>query len=213
MVKTILMVDDEPDQLYMIKTTFHEHYEGEYKIVTASSGRDCIDYLEHNEKPDIILLDIMMPGMNGWEVQRTIKEHPEWRNIPIIFLTARDDSFSIKIGSTVSSEYVVKPYSLNDLKRTIDNVLQKPKSKKVFLDPSQKDSLQEVVNIGASNAATALSKMVHKYIKIGIPNIKALPLEQTMNSLKNLDTSIGIYIELSPEYPTYCLLLINQFTF
>jgi len=210
MVKTILMVDDEPDQLYMVKTSFHEHFEGEYNIVTVSSGKECINYLEKNENPDLILLDIMMPGMNGWEVQRTLKEHPKWRDIPIVFLTARDDSFSIKIGSTVSNEYIVKPYSLNDLKTTIDTVVQKPKSKKIILDPIQKDSLQEVVNIGAAHAATSLSKMVHKYIKIGIPNIQAIPLEETMNSLKNSDTSIGIYIQLSPEFPTYCLLLINE---
>jgi len=210
MVKQIMMVDDEPDQLYATTTIFYETYGNAYEIIPINSGQECLEYLKNNKAPDLILLDIMMPGLNGWEVQRKLKEHEIWRHIPIVFLTARSDSYSQKVGFSVSADYLIKPISVHDLKNTIDAVLNRQPLEKHPFSELQLDSLQEVVNIGASHAATALSKMVYKYIKIGIPIIDVMQLEKTMDSLKEKDVSFGIYIKIENTLPIYCLLLISE---
>jgi len=71
----------------------------------------------------LILLDIMMPEMNGWEVQKKIKDNIKWRTIPIIFLTATTDNTSRKIGSIISEDYIGKPFEIPDLKKRIDKIL------------------------------------------------------------------------------------------
>ena len=210
MVKKILLVDDQPDQLEMFEIGFLEHYTDDYSIIPVTSGEECLEYLKNNELPDLILLDIMMPGMNGWEVQRRLKENNEWRTIPIIFLTARSDSYSQKVGSTVSNDYVTKPVSVHELKKAIDKVFRKDLSQESQLTELNKDSLLEVASIGASHAATALSKMVNKYIGISVPKVDIIPIEKTIDSLSDRDVSVGIYIKISDEYPSYCLLLMNE---
>lgn len=210
MKKTILMVDDEPDQLYMVKEVFSERFGESYSIKPVEGGKECFDYLEHNALPDLILLDIMMPGMNGLEIQRKLKEHSVWKNIPIVFLTARGDSFSQKVGSVVSEEYVVKPINVEYLKNKIDAILNFKNIDQIQLTPLQIDTLQEVTNIGALHAATALSKMVDKEINISIPKLEFVPLEKTVNSFKEMGVSIGIYMKISDDFPTYVLLLLKE---
>lgn len=79
--------------------------------------------MNHN-LPDLILLDIMMPGMNGWEVQRRLKENILWRNIPIVFLTAVGDPTSKVIGNITSKDCIEKPFKITDLKRRLDQILK-----------------------------------------------------------------------------------------
>ena len=90
-MKKIMLVDDEQDQIFSIKTGFEQEYPNEYEIIGVESGKKCFELLEKNVKPDLILLDIMMPDMDGWEVFDKLKANQSWKNIPIIFLTARSD--------------------------------------------------------------------------------------------------------------------------
>ncbi|MEM0467080.1 MAG: chemotaxis protein CheC [Candidatus Thermoplasmatota archaeon] len=78
------------------------------------------------------------------------------------------------------------------------------------INDGQRDALQEVANIGASHAATALSRMVNKNIKIGIPKVEVVPLEQIINCVKDQEVVVGIYLRISNEIPTYILLLISK---
>ncbi len=80
----------------------------------------------------------------------------------------------------------------------------------LILNDSQRDALQEVANIGASHAATALSRMVNKNIKIGIPHVEVMPIEQIINCVKDQEIVVGIYLKISHETPTYVLLLISK---
>ena len=81
---------------------------------------------------------------------------------------------------------------------------------KIELDDIQKDALQEVANIGVSHAATALSQMVNKDIQIGIPSVDVIPLEQTVDCVKDHKIAVGVYLKLSDELPMYVLLLIPK---
>jgi len=124
MLKTILVVDDDPGVTHTVKYGL-ESLDADYKVVHVDSGEKCLELLKNNHIPDIILLDIMMPEMNGWEVQKKLQERIEWRNIPIIFLTATGDPTSKKIGSIISEGFIEKPCKIPDLKQRIDKILKK----------------------------------------------------------------------------------------
>jgi len=122
MVKIVMIVDDSPDVILSVKHGIEGNYTG-YEVVSAESGQQCLEFLENNPIPDIILLDIMMPEMNGWLLQKKLQESIKWRNIPILFLTAIKDSTSKKIGDVSSNGVIEKPFEINDLKLKIDSIL------------------------------------------------------------------------------------------
>jgi chemotaxis protein CheC len=80
----------------------------------------------------------------------------------------------------------------------------------IIVSELQKDALQEVANIGASHAATALSQMVQRSIKIAVPKIDIVPLEHTMDGYKNEETIVAIFLKISNEIPSYALLILTK---
>ncbi len=123
-MKTILVVDDNPDVINSIKIGFEDSTR-EYRILGAENGIKCLELLQENIIPDIILLDIMMPHMTGWEVFDRIKKDPSLHSIPVIFLTARTDRTAKNAGSFLGDDYIEKPFDLTDLKKRIEIVFQK----------------------------------------------------------------------------------------
>jgi len=121
MSKKIMIVDDEED----IRISVGQIFEiSGYEVTKAKDGNDCINKLER-ETPDIVILDIMMPGMSGWDVAARIKENPKWNDIPIVFLTAKGDEMSIGMGGLASEEYIVKPFNIVELKEKVERILKK----------------------------------------------------------------------------------------
>lgn len=110
-----MVVDDEPDIITLTKTIFE--MDG-YKVLTAQSGQECLDKLA-KEKVDLVVLDIMMPHMSGWDVAAKIKSTSQWSKIPIVFLTAKGDAMSKGVGSLAAEKYIVKPF---DKKTLLDSV-------------------------------------------------------------------------------------------
>jgi len=123
-MKKILIVDDDPDQISTIKYVL-ENSDSHYEIISANNGIQCLKLLENNLIPDLILLDIMMPEMNGWEVFKHLKEKSQWNNIPIIFLTARTDGIAKNAGGFLGDDYIEKPFNGEDLIKRIDDTLKK----------------------------------------------------------------------------------------
>ena len=119
MVK-ILIVDDNEDILYSTKKLLSK--KGNYEITTVDSGKKCLEILK-SDKPDLILLDIMMPEMDGWDVVEKMHENKEWKDIPIIFLTAKDDQLTQSVASISVEDYVVKPVDIELLVKRIEKVL------------------------------------------------------------------------------------------
>jgi len=121
MVKKIMVVDDEPDILFTVGQMLEMNG---YDVVKVDDGKKCLDELEKSV-PDLVLLDIMMPEISGWDVAAKIKENPKWNDIPIIFLTAKGDTMSVGMGGLASEDYIVKPFDIKDLKERIEKILNK----------------------------------------------------------------------------------------
>lgn len=122
----ILAVDDEPDLIWVLKRLLER--KGEHSIIEAQNGKTALEKTR-KEKPDIILLDIMMPDIDGWEVSRELKSNTETKNIPIIMLSVITE----KEGIQKSFEYanadwhVGKPFDMDILLKIIEIASKKEK--------------------------------------------------------------------------------------
>ncbi|MFK5975057.1 MAG: diguanylate cyclase [Sulfurovum sp.] len=122
MIKSILCVDDIENNLFVLSTILGK--EKDYTIYTASSGQSAFEILL-KEKIDLILLDIMMPEMDGFEVATMVKNSPITKTIPIIFVTAKTDEESIKEAyQNGGVDYIVKPYRAYELLERVKLQLQ-----------------------------------------------------------------------------------------
>ncbi|MDR4506032.1 MAG: response regulator [Candidatus Scalindua sp.] len=121
--KKILIVDDERDMLTVLEKWLI--VKG-FDVVSAVNGTDAIQ-LAHSHKPDLIVLDICLPDIDGGEVAKMIKESPETENIPIIFLTALLSKDEEKKNSQVTGGNVMlaKPYSINEILTVIKTHTEK----------------------------------------------------------------------------------------
>jgi CheY-like chemotaxis protein len=128
MVKKVMVVDDEEDITFSVKNGL-ERLDTEFRVTCVNSGIECLELLKKNQIPDLIIIDIMMPEMNGWQLLNRIREQPDWKKIPLIFLTAKTDDFSKTFGKTLVKDYIEKPFDLNDLKTRIDEIIKKAKQK------------------------------------------------------------------------------------
>lgn len=124
MKKKILVIDDNPMILFSVKEGLEEKFDT-FSVEGAPGGKECFELLDQGNIPDLILLDIMMPEMNGWDVYARLQEHETWKKIPIIFLTAKTDDYSKGFGKLVSEDYIEKPFELDELAERIDEALEK----------------------------------------------------------------------------------------
>ena len=127
----VLVVDDE---IYIVHILdFSLGMEG-YEVITALDGEQALERLEA-DKPDMIVLDIMMPKLDGYEVCRSIKSNPATRHIPVILLSAKGRNVDQKMGFDVGADdYITKPFSPRKLVERINQLLgqavtEKPTSK------------------------------------------------------------------------------------
>jgi two-component system, LuxR family, sensor kinase FixL len=117
----ILVVDDDPNSLDIVRTFLESRG---YDVATAINGEDALAQLDA-VRPALILLDVMMPGMDGWEVARVVKNHPQFGNVRVVMLTARSDFADKHEGLRAGADdYIVKPIQLEDLAHRVERNLQ-----------------------------------------------------------------------------------------
>ena len=126
-IKKIMIVDDLPEVTYTVKYGL-EKLNADYSVTRVESGDKCLELLNKDELPDLILLDIMMPGMNGWELAKMIKKNIQWRKIPIVFLTATEDETSKITGKLIGDDFIEKPFDVPTLMEKIEQILLKKSS-------------------------------------------------------------------------------------
>jgi len=107
-LSTVLLVEDDPDIQKVIQMSLKLH--GIKKVVLANNGEECLAMVGEI-KPDVILLDVMMPKLDGYETCRRLKQDPETKAIPVIFLTAKAQHFEVKKGLEAGAlGYLIKPF-------------------------------------------------------------------------------------------------------
>ncbi len=110
--RKVLVVDDEENIIQILE--FSIEAEG-YEVITASNGEEAIKKAR-KEQPNLIILDIMMPKVDGYEVCRVLKRNPLTKKIPVILLTAKGREIDKRLGFEVgASDYIVKPFSPSKL--------------------------------------------------------------------------------------------------
>ena len=117
----IMVVDDEPN----IVQTLQDRLEmNEYEVVTAGNGREGLEKFEE-ERPDVILLDVIMPIMDGHEMLEALRKRPTGQNVSVIMLTARSQTQDIARANACGiDDYIVKPFDLSELLEKIESVVE-----------------------------------------------------------------------------------------
>ena len=118
----VLVVDDEEHIVELLK--FNLENTG-YKVITANNGNDAISLAKEN-KPDLVLLDLMLPGMDGFDVCKEIKRNTETRKTAIIMLTAKGEEIDKILGLELGADdYITKPFSIRELLARVKAVLRR----------------------------------------------------------------------------------------
>jgi adenylate cyclase len=119
-LKRVLIVDDEPDVLLLCRVNLE--FEG-YDVTTAADGQEGLA-TARSLQPDVVLLDVMMPKMDGWQVLEAIKADEVISDIPVVMLTAKvQDEDQIRGWSAGAAEYITKPFSPLSLSQVIAGVI------------------------------------------------------------------------------------------
>ena len=116
----ILVVDDSPDNLFLVQTILEE--EG-YHITLAEDGRTALNYIEQSS-PDLVLLDVMMPGMDGYEVTQRIRKNQQLPFIPILLITAYDQPSVVQGLDTGADDFIRKPVEVDELLARVRSLLR-----------------------------------------------------------------------------------------
>ncbi|WP_077033853.1 two-component system response regulator [Pelomonas sp. KK5] len=136
----VLVVDDNPDNLALMAGLLKDRY----RIVVAANGEKALQLAHHAEPPDLILLDIMMPGLSGHEVCRRLKADPATREIPVIFLTAMSATADEELGFELGAvDFITKPISPPIVRSRVETQLQLKRAADLLRD--QNHSLEAEV--------------------------------------------------------------------
>jgi two-component system response regulator VicR len=117
----VLCVEDEPDMIDLVRLILERRG---FEVIGALGGQEGLDAV-HREKPDLILLDLMMPDIDGWEVYRQIRADPNLKHTPVIVVTAKAQSIDKVLGLHIAKveDYVTKPFGPQELIWSVEKVL------------------------------------------------------------------------------------------
>jgi two-component system response regulator VicR len=122
-LKCILCVEDEPEMIDLIRLILGRRG---FEVIGATGGVEGLKMVRE-QQPDLVLLDLMMPDMDGWEVYQQIKADEKTKGIPVIVVTAKAQSIDKVLGLHIAKvdDYIAKPFSPQDLLNSVEKVLQK----------------------------------------------------------------------------------------
>jgi len=124
--KKILCIEDEQEMIDLIRLILTRRG---FEISGANGGKEGLEVI-HKDHPDLVLLDLMMPGMDGWEVYQQMKSDSTTKDIPVIVVTAKAQSIDKVLGLHIAKvdDYITKPFSPQELLTSVDKVLGLKKS-------------------------------------------------------------------------------------
>ncbi len=198
----ILIVDDINENLQVLGTYLHKY---NYDIAMASSGKDALEILS-DTKPDLILLDIMMPEIDGFETCEKIKSDENFKDIPIIFLTAKTDEDSILQAFQIgASDYLTKPVNVAELIARVDThikLVQSNKKLKIYNERLRnllKDRA-EFMDIAAHDMKNPLNSIIaYSDLLINTLNLKKFNKEEAIDKLSVIKNSASFMLDSITE--------------
>ncbi len=118
----VVCIEDEPEMIELVKLILEKKG---VEVIGAPGGREGLEVIAR-ERPDLVLLDLMMPDMDGWEVYQQMKARPEMQNIPVIVVTAKAQSIDKVLGLHIAKvdDYITKPFGPTELAESVRRVLQ-----------------------------------------------------------------------------------------
>ena len=153
MPKKILVVDDEKDIVELLKYNLQK--EG-YKVITAYNGKEALERAQ--QRPDLILLDIMMPVMDGLQTLKALKQDKATESIPVLFLTAKGAETDEIVGLEIGAEdYIIKPISIGKILARIRRVLRRSDQSRPTRVESDTLTIDDI-NINVPNYSVTVSK-------------------------------------------------------
>jgi len=139
----LLVVDDEPVNLHLMSHGLQE----DFRLRTADSGERALEAATAGERPELIVLDVMMPGMDGYEVCRRLKTRPETRDIPVIFVTSQSDEAAEMRGLAVGAvDFIAKPVNLRVTRARILTHINLKRNADRLARMSREDALTGIAN-------------------------------------------------------------------
>jgi DNA-binding response OmpR family regulator len=119
--KRLIYIEDEQEMIDLVRLILNRRG---YEIIGANGGREGLD-LVRQHKPDLVLLDLMMPDMDGWDVYQQMKAEESTQNIPVIVVTAKAQSIDKVLGLHIAKveDYISKPFSPQELVDSVEKVL------------------------------------------------------------------------------------------
>ncbi len=208
--QTVLIVDDEPVNISLLTELLMPHY----KICVAKNGEKALQIMSSAARPDLILLDVMMPGMDGYEVCRRMKSNPDICDIPVMFLTAKstaqDEEYGFNLGAV---DYITKPISPSIVRARVTTHLEVKKAKDMLMDKNEYleqevlrrtkevSHVQDVTVFALASLAEARDNETGKHIKRTQHYMKLLAsaLQEHQQFKGNLsDKVIDLYFKTAP---------------
>jgi DNA-binding response OmpR family regulator len=124
--KRILCIEDETEMIELMRLILSRKG---YQVSGAAGGQEGLEKVR-TEMPDLVLLDLMMPDMGGWEVYQQMKADDKMKEIPVIIVTAKAQSIDKVLGLYIAKvdDYIAKPFSPSELVDSVERVLRKPKA-------------------------------------------------------------------------------------
>jgi DNA-binding response OmpR family regulator len=203
----VLIVDDNDDNLMLMEDTLSKNG---YEILTAKNGKEAID-VTNSKRPDLILLDIMMPGMDGFTACKKIHFNENNKNIPIIMVTARGEVKDLMRGLECGAiDYIKKPFNNLELSARVKSALKLKQTTDELIKEKQKTALMEMAAAVAHNLNQPLSGMILniQYIQKMLQEEKTLPedlndkLDVLVSLIDNMSEMIKKIGQITRYYTT-----------
>ncbi|MEY5026802.1 MAG: hypothetical protein RLZZ244_2330 [Verrucomicrobiota bacterium] len=193
--KTVLIVDDAPENITVLK----EVLAGLYRIRVATSGERALEICREESKPDLVLLDVMMPGLDGYAVCRSLKRDPSTSHVPVIFITAlkelRDEERGLAVGAV---DYITKPINAAIVRQRVRTHLELQSKRQALEDLSRKyalylsPELAEEIRRGNNQATVSASR---KEITVFFSDLEGFTKKAEAMSPEDLGFALNHYFQ------------------
>jgi DNA-binding response OmpR family regulator/DNA-binding CsgD family transcriptional regulator len=195
--RKILIVDDLPQNIFILREALQDQYE----LAAALNGKKALEWLGEN-RPDLILLDIMMPDINGYELCRTIQEMPPLKGTPVIFITALNETENKTRGfESGAVDYILKPFDTDEVKSRIqlhlelkeyrDNLLELVTEKTRHLEESN-IALKVLIRNMAAEKKAVEEKVLFNVRELVLPYLRTVTEKGSLSDIQKKNMAIAM---------------------